>query len=117
MNVSQKKIFLNTFNLEFLYIEVWLTDQNSKLTEIENETNITLVDTHPATSRCKNVIVMSLCISKQRRRYVSNETPNDGSVGRSQDVSVVRLRAVLLESCSDVSRRRNESPSVLLHDV
>ena len=30
-------------NLEFLYIEVWFTDQNSKLLEIEDKINITLV--------------------------------------------------------------------------
>ena len=27
-------IFLKTFNSEFLYIEVWLTDQNSKPLEV-----------------------------------------------------------------------------------
>ena len=109
LDVSPKKLFLNTFNLEFLYIEVWFTDQNSKLMDVENEISITLVITHPATSRCKNVIVASLCTSQWRRRYVSNETPNDGSVEHCQDVSEVLLHDVLLESRGDVSRRRNES--------
>ena len=36
-------IFLKTFNSEFPYIEVWLTDQNSKPLEIEDKINITLV--------------------------------------------------------------------------
>ena len=36
-------IFLKTFNTEFSYIAVWLTDQNSKPLEIEDKTNITLV--------------------------------------------------------------------------
>ena len=36
-------VFLKTFNLEFSYIEVWFTDQNSKPLEIEHKTNITLV--------------------------------------------------------------------------
>ena len=31
-------------NSEFLYIEVWFTDQNSKLLEIEDKINITLVN-------------------------------------------------------------------------
>ena len=36
-------IFLKTFYSEFSYIEVWFTDQNSKLLEIEDKINITLV--------------------------------------------------------------------------
>ena len=40
---TKKIIFLKTFNSEFSYTEVWLTDQNSKLLEIEVKINITLV--------------------------------------------------------------------------
>ena len=37
LNVSPKSfIFLKPFNSEFLYIEVWFTDQNSKPLEIED---------------------------------------------------------------------------------
>ena len=36
-------IFLKTFNSEFSRIEVWFTDQNFKLLEIEDKINITLV--------------------------------------------------------------------------
>ena len=36
-------IFLNTFNSEFSYSEVWFDDQNSKPPQIEDEINITLV--------------------------------------------------------------------------
>ena len=43
LNILPKNfIFLKTFNLEFSYIEVWFTDQNSKLLEIEDKINITL---------------------------------------------------------------------------
>ena len=35
-------IFLETFNSEFSYIEVWFTDQNSNPQEIEDEINISL---------------------------------------------------------------------------
>ena len=35
-------MFLKTFNSEFLYVEVWFTDQNSKPLEIEDKINITL---------------------------------------------------------------------------
>ena len=35
--------FSKTFNSEFLYTEVWFTDQNYKLLEIEDKINITLV--------------------------------------------------------------------------
>ena len=38
-----KILFSKTFNLEFLHIEVWFTDQNSKPLEIEDKINITLV--------------------------------------------------------------------------
>ena len=44
LDMSPKNfIFLKTFNSEFSYIEVWFTDQNSKLLEIEDKINITLV--------------------------------------------------------------------------
>ena len=44
LDISSKKfIFLKTFNSEFSYIEVWFTGQNSKLLEIEDKINITLV--------------------------------------------------------------------------
>ena len=44
LDISPKNfIFLKTFDSEFSYIEVWLTDQNSKLLEIEDKINITLV--------------------------------------------------------------------------
>ena len=36
-------IFLLTFDSELSYIEVWFSDQSSKLLEIEDKTNITLV--------------------------------------------------------------------------
>ena len=36
-------VFLKTFNLEFSYIEVCFTDQNSKPLEIKDKINITLV--------------------------------------------------------------------------
>ena len=34
---------MKTFNSQFLYVAVWFTDQNSKLLEIEDKINITLV--------------------------------------------------------------------------
>ena len=44
LDISPKTfIFLKTFDSQFLYIEVWLTDQISKSLEIEDKTNITLV--------------------------------------------------------------------------
>ena len=36
-------ISLKTFNPEFLYIEVWFADQNSKSLEIKDEINISFV--------------------------------------------------------------------------
>ena len=44
LNNSPKNfIFLETFNSEFSYVEVWFTDQNCKPLEIEDKTKITLV--------------------------------------------------------------------------
>ena len=44
LNISPENfIFLKTFDSEFSYIEVWLTDQNSNPLEIEDKINITLV--------------------------------------------------------------------------
>ena len=44
LNISPKNlIFLKTLNSEFLYIEVWFTDQNSKPLETEGKINMTLV--------------------------------------------------------------------------
>ena len=77
-----------------------------------------LSSTHPATRRRGNVVTTSLCTSQWRRRYVSNETPNNVSVERRQDVSVVHLHHVLLVCRDDVSWGRNdEVPSVRLHNV
>ena len=43
LNISpQSFIFLKPFNSEFLYIEVWSTDQKSKPLEIEDKINTTL---------------------------------------------------------------------------
>ena len=38
LDISHKNFrFLKTFNSEFSYIEVWFTDQDSKLLEIEDK--------------------------------------------------------------------------------
>ena len=67
---------------------------------------------HPALRRHGNVATMSLCTSQRRRRYASNEKPNNVSMERRQDVSVVHLHNVLLKCWNDVSKgRSNEVPS------
>ena len=44
LDISQKKKFIfKMFNLEFSYIEVWFTDQNSKPLGIEDKINIIFV--------------------------------------------------------------------------
>ena len=63
-----------------------------------------------APRRRSDVVMASLYTSQQRRRYVSNETPND--------VPVVRLHNVLLECCGNISRGCNDDvPSVGFHNV
>ena len=39
----KSSIFLKTFNSEFLYLEVWFTNQNSKPLEMEDKISISLV--------------------------------------------------------------------------
>ena len=74
--------------------------------------------THPTLRLRGDVATTSLCTSQQRRSYVLNETPNDVSMERRQDVSVMRLHDVLLERRNDVSKGRNNYvPSLYLHDV
>ena len=44
LDISNKNfICLKTFDSEFLYIEVWFTDQNPNPLEIKDKINITLV--------------------------------------------------------------------------
>ena len=44
LEISPKnRIFLKTFDSDFPYIEVWFTDQNSQLLEIEDRINLMLV--------------------------------------------------------------------------
>ena len=72
----------------------------------------------PTLRRRGDVAATSLCTSQWRRRYVSNETPNDVSMELPQDVLVVRLYDVLLKRHNDVSKgRNNDAPSLRLHDV
>ena len=43
LDISPKYfIFSKTFSSEFLYVEIWFTDQNSKPLKIEDKINITL---------------------------------------------------------------------------
>ena len=76
------------------------------------------VTTRLALRRRGDVAATSLCTSQRRRRYVSNETPNDVLMERRQDVSVVRLYDVLLVRHNDVSKGgNNDAPLLRLHDV
>ena len=44
LHISPKNVmFLKIFYSEFSYTDVWFTDQNSKLVEVEDKINITLV--------------------------------------------------------------------------
>ena len=72
----------------------------------------------PALNCRGDVVTSSLCTSQRRRTYVPNETPDNVSMERPQDVYVVRLHNVLLERCTNLSKGRNNNvPTVRLHDV
>ena len=64
-----------------------------------------------STARCHaDIVKMSLSTFNQRRRCVSNETPND--------ISIERLHGVLLKPRDDISRGGNKDfPSARLNDV
>ena len=58
----------------------------------------------------EDVVATFFCPSQRRRKYVSNETPND--------VSMVRLHDVIRERWDNVSRvRNNDVPLVRLRKV
>ena len=77
-----------------------------------------VIPTHPATRRRGDVVTRSLCTCQRHHSYVSNETPNDVSMERRQDVSMVRLNDILLERREDVSRGRNNNVSLVrLHNI
>ena len=78
-------MFLKTINSRFSHIEVWFTDQNSKLLEIEDEINITLVKFFKASntwSQNKSETVESETVNIKcdreipRERYISPEKRN-----------------------------------------
>ena len=44
MNIALHSLtMLNATNIEFSFVEVWFTDQNSKQLEIENNVKMTLI--------------------------------------------------------------------------
>ena len=71
------------------------------------------------TASLRNVVTTSqdcvtttfIGMSSRRLKLVSNETPNDASMVRHQDVSVVQLHDAAQERCSDVSKVPNHNVS------
>ena len=61
--------------------------------------------THLATRPRGNFVTTSLYRFEQHGRYVSNETPNDVSVERRPDISVVRIHGVPLVYLYNVSNK------------
>ena len=65
-HISPKKfVFSKTFDSEFLYIEVWFTDQNSNPLEIEDKINVILVINE--STKCRNdtefssIMIQNIC--------------------------------------------------------
>ena len=72
---------------------------------------------HPAIRPCGDIVRTSLCTSQRRRMYVPSETLNDVWLERHQDVSMVRLRYVVLQRRDDVLNGcNNDVPSVRLQE-
>ena len=64
----------------------------------------------PATRSCGDMATKSLCRCQWRRRCIWNETANDVSMERLQDVLVLHLYVFLLEHRDKVSRGRSNVP-------
>ena len=80
-----------------------------KIEKVEN-----LLTTNLTTRPLGDVITMS----QRHCRSLTNETPNDVSVERHQDLCMVHIHGVLLERRDEVLRRRNNDvPSVRVHNV
>ena len=65
-HISPKNfVFSKTFDSEFLYIEVWFTDQNSNPLEIEDKINVILVINE--STKCRNdtefssIMIQNIC--------------------------------------------------------
>ena len=115
------KIFLNNYSTKHLKKNLLLKNFKPRLLYEGKSKEVKdpiLKTAHPALRRLGDVAAMSFCTSQWRRRYVSNEIPNEVSMERRQDVSVVCLHDILLERHNDVSKGRNsDAPSLRLHDV
>ena len=89
---------------------------SNKLRDLFLKQNIfPLERSRPATRRRGDFVTTSLCMSQWRRRYVLNETPNEVSVERRQDVSVVSIHGVLfyVSTTSPVSPKRSTEMTLL----
>ena len=68
--------------------------------------------------RRHDIASTSFCLSQRRRKYISNETPNEVSVELCQNFSVVRLYNVMKKRLDKVSRICNSNiPLIRLHNV
>ena len=106
------------FNLNMTMKNVKHVELNISIATFFLNIRILNMISHLALRRPGGVTTTSLCSSQRRRRHVPNETPNNVSMQRHEDVSVVRLHDVLLQSRNDVSKgRNNDVPSVRFHDV
>ena len=102
----------NSSDIDFKDFKKLYTDYNQEpYSFLVNDTT-----SHPA-RRCQDdIVATSFRPSQLRWICVSNETPNDVSEERRQDVSVVRLYDVINEHRDNVSRvRDNNVPLARLH--
>ena len=82
-------IFIIETNLPREEIELWSGCDNSDaffISIIYQSSHLSAL-TQPARGRRDNVVATSFCPSQRRGRYALNETPNDVSVERRQDLS------------------------------
>ena len=89
---------------------------SNKLRDLFLKQNIfPLERSRPATRRRGDVVTTSFCTSQWRGSYVLDETSNEVSVERRQDVSVVRIHDVpfYVSTTSPVSPKRSTQMTLL----
>ena len=102
----------NSSDIDFKDFKKLYTDYNQEpYSFLVNDTT-----SHPARRCPDDIVATSFRPSELRWIYVSNETPNDVSEERRQDVSLVRLHDVVNEHRDNVSRVRDKDvPLARLH--
>ena len=107
----QQNLFLKTFNSEFSYIEIWFNDQNSKLLEIDNKINITLVMFDHAKQSATDALKTASKRAIQKTAgatgdLIGNKIPD--AVAKSYDGTITKASKASLQNSSETVKNKHE---------